>query len=118
MRADNGCIVGAEALLRWHPRGGSPVPPVEFIPIAEENGLILQLGEWVIATALARSRRVAVFSGAGLSAESGIASIAALNGVAGVAMAGGTASCTVTAAGLTNAPAQVNAVLIEEMLVQ
>jgi diguanylate cyclase (GGDEF)-like protein/PAS domain S-box-containing protein len=49
--ADSGRVFGAEALLRWHPAGGSPVPPVEFIPIAEENGLILQLGEWVIAEA-------------------------------------------------------------------
>ncbi|MFT5174482.1 MAG: putative signal transduction protein with EAL and GGDEF domain/PAS domain-containing protein [Gammaproteobacteria bacterium] len=43
-----GVTEGAEALLRWrHPQIGM-VPPTEFIPIAEETGLVLPLGEWVI----------------------------------------------------------------------
>lgn len=46
-------VTGYEALLRWtHPVRG-PIPPGLFVPIAEENGLILQLGEWVLRRACA-----------------------------------------------------------------
>jgi diguanylate cyclase (GGDEF)-like protein len=54
---ESGRIRKAEALLRWrHPRLGQ-VSPVEFIPIAEHTGLIVEMGNWVFRTALAHARR-------------------------------------------------------------
>jgi diguanylate cyclase (GGDEF)-like protein/PAS domain S-box-containing protein len=51
---DQGQISGAEVLLRWqHPKRGM-VSPVEFIPFAEDSGLILPLGRWVLETACAQ----------------------------------------------------------------
>ncbi|MDO8465516.1 MAG: EAL domain-containing protein [Gallionella sp.] len=48
---ETGCIIGAEALVRWiHPQRGM-IPPVQFIPIAEESQLILDIGHWVLETA-------------------------------------------------------------------
>ncbi len=49
---DDGHIIGAEALLRWnHPTLGA-ISPAEFIPIAEDSGQIIEIGEWVMKTAV------------------------------------------------------------------
>lgn len=45
-------LVGCEALLRWHNDAGQLVPPDQFIPVAEETGMILPIGEWVIDRAI------------------------------------------------------------------
>jgi diguanylate cyclase (GGDEF)-like protein len=47
-----GMIVGVEVLMRWKATDGNYVPPAEFIPIAEEIGLIHQVGEWVLEAAM------------------------------------------------------------------
>src|SRR5439155_10821022 len=54
---ESGGIVGAEALLRWqHPDQGL-VLPGDFIPVAEETGLVLQVGEWVLEAACTQAWR-------------------------------------------------------------
>jgi diguanylate cyclase (GGDEF)-like protein len=59
----DGSIVGAEALVRWdHPHRGV-VSPGEFIPIAEQSGLILELGRWMLTEACAEGARLGEIAG-------------------------------------------------------
>ena len=49
---DGGATIGAEALIRWNAPDGETVSPAQFIPIAEETGLIERIGDWVIEEAV------------------------------------------------------------------
>jgi len=51
MDLKSGTICGYEALIRWERPGEGLVPPMDFIPVAEETGLINQLGEWILRRA-------------------------------------------------------------------
>lgn len=51
-----GKVVAAEALMRWHTRDLGMVSPVKFIPILEESGLLVEVGEWALRTACAQHK--------------------------------------------------------------
>ncbi len=55
---DTGRIRGFEALCRWNSESLGHVSPAQFIPIAEETGLIIEIGEWIMSTVLRRFRQM------------------------------------------------------------
>jgi EAL domain-containing protein (putative c-di-GMP-specific phosphodiesterase class I) len=54
---NTGSIQGMEALLRWHNPQLGTVSPIQFIPLLEETGLIIPVGDWVLKTACEQTRR-------------------------------------------------------------
>ncbi len=60
----DGRIVGAEALLRWRDPELGEISPARFIPVAEESGFILPIGDWVLSQAV---RQIALWHGKGLN---------------------------------------------------
>jgi diguanylate cyclase (GGDEF)-like protein/PAS domain S-box-containing protein len=75
VRLNGGEVVGVEALIRWRRPDGSMVPPAQFIPVAEESGLIVPIGRWVLETAVQqagkwnRKGRAPLFVSVNLSAR-------------------------------------------------
>ncbi len=70
----DGSTTGVEALVRWRRAGGDLIPPAGFIPLAEETGLIVPMGRWILRTACAqaaewRARGVPVAMSVNLSAK-------------------------------------------------
>ncbi len=56
MDIKTGAVIGMEALIRWFSPELGQISPVDFIPLAEENGLILPIGDWVLKTACAQAK--------------------------------------------------------------
>lgn len=59
----SGNVTGVEALIRWHAEGAGLISPADFIPIAERNGMILPIGEWVLFDACRQARQWQIETG-------------------------------------------------------
>lgn len=57
IRGTDGAVTGVEALIRWRTPDGRLISPATFIPLAEDTGLILPMGDWVLQEALAQQAR-------------------------------------------------------------
>jgi diguanylate cyclase (GGDEF)-like protein/PAS domain S-box-containing protein len=56
LRVDTGAVTGLEALIRWPQKDGGFIPPNDFIPVAEQRGLIRPIGSWVLRRACTQNR--------------------------------------------------------------
>jgi diguanylate cyclase (GGDEF)-like protein len=75
LEIESGRIVGVEALLRWeHPERGL-IPPDQFIPLAEESGLVVRLGDWVLREACQQIRK---WTDAGLAPDQTAVNVSAV----------------------------------------
>ena len=66
VRCSDGVMIGVEALLRWKAPDGAVISPLDFIPLAEENGMIIPLGYWIMETA---ARQLAEWKNCGMSIQ-------------------------------------------------
>lgn len=73
--AKEGVVVGAEALLRWVDQKRGPVSPADFVPVAEETGLILPIGRWVLGEACRRAAQWPHVAGSAISVSVNISPI-------------------------------------------